>query len=191
MTSNSAGQGIVGLLDPGPGLRLIGDILVHVHITHRPAVDDYLGAGVAAGLEQHGIHAHVRVQPAGLGLDHLGPAHLTAIPGDERIQGHVLGLKGGHPVPVLQQDPAEGRRQDAFAGIGAGPLEHEGRGFGAFDRDDFLIGQDSLQGLGQPLVFRLRSHRHPEIAVIQTLVIAANPYSYPLDQQPAGQFGGV
>jgi hypothetical protein len=90
-----------------------------------PTVDlnDHLGAGVFVGFKQDRVHPHIGLQAAGLGLNHLGPSHFTTLTGDKRIQGHILGFKGGHPISVLKQNPAQGRGQDAFSGIGTGPLE--------------------------------------------------------------------
>ena len=89
-----------------------------------PAVDDHLGAHVAAGLEQDGVHVHVGSEAGGLGLDHLGPAHLAALRGDEAVQGHVLGLEGRHPDTLLAEDAAEAGHHEALAHVRAGAEDH-------------------------------------------------------------------
>ena len=88
------------------------------------AVDDHLGAHLAAGLEQYGIHVHVGGQAGRLGLHHLGPPHLAALRGDEAVQGHVLGLEGRHPQALLAEDAAEAGSDDALAYVRAGPQDH-------------------------------------------------------------------
>ena len=49
------------------------------------ALDDDLGAHLGGGFEQDGVHVHVGGEPRGHGLDHLGPAHLAALRGDEAV----------------------------------------------------------------------------------------------------------
>jgi len=69
-------QRIIGCGNRLPGFGLIGHIFVHVHIGDRPAVDDDLAAHIAGRFEQDRIHPDIGVESAGLGLHHLGPAHL-------------------------------------------------------------------------------------------------------------------
>ncbi|MNR51640.1 hypothetical protein D3C85_1713430 [compost metagenome] len=64
--------------------RLHGDALVvvvgdGVHAGDGAAMDDHLGADVAAGLEQHRVHVGVRRQIRGLGLHRLGAADFAAV----------------------------------------------------------------------------------------------------------------
>jgi hypothetical protein len=100
---------------------------MNVHISRRLSHENDLSSCVIIGFEKDGVHSHVRIDPACLGLNGLGSAHLAAFAGDERVERHVLGLEGDHPISVLQEDSAQGSRQDALACIGARPLKHDGR----------------------------------------------------------------
>ena len=100
------------------------EVLHGLHIAPHLSVDDDLTAHVGGGLEQDGIHAGVRLDPGGLCLHYLRPAHLAAVLGDEGVQRHVLALERCHAVAVLLQNAAESRRQQALSRIGHGPLNH-------------------------------------------------------------------
>ena len=95
------------------------------HIALDHAVHDDLAAHVRGGLEEDGIHPHVRGNARRFGLDHLGPAHLPAVCGDEGVQGHVLTFKGGDPKALLFEDPAQARGDQAFPRPGHGALDHD------------------------------------------------------------------
>ena len=117
-------QTVVGLQHGGDIVPLAAEILHGLHITPHLSVDDDLTAYVGGGLEQDGVHAGIRLDPGGLCLHHLRPAHLAAVPGNEGVQRHVLALERRHAVAVLLQNAAESRRQQAFSRIGHGPLYH-------------------------------------------------------------------
>ncbi len=72
----------------GPG----GD----VHISDGFTAKDDLAAHIGIRFEEHRVHTNVRFNPAGLGLDDLGPTHLASVSGDVGIQRHVLGLERSH-----------------------------------------------------------------------------------------------
>ena len=65
------------------GIRalLVAEILFGRHVAPHLAINDDLAADVAAGLEQDGVHPHVRLHARGLGLHHLGTTHFQAIAG--------------------------------------------------------------------------------------------------------------
>ena len=89
-------------------------------VPDRPTVHDHLGAHLAAGFKQDRIHIHMGRHARGLGLDDLSPTHFAALGGDEGIEGHVLGLEGGHPDAFLPENATQRRHQNAFTDIGAG-----------------------------------------------------------------------
>ena len=67
-----------------------------------------------------------RQEPAGLGLDRLGPTDFTAFYGDIGIVGHVLGLKGGHFTSPFFEYPGKRCCGDRFSHITAGSQKHDG-----------------------------------------------------------------
>jgi hypothetical protein len=121
------GQRVIALPDRLKGLGFEGDVLADRHVPHNLSANDHLGADVRMGLEQHRVHAHIRVKPAGLGLDRLSAADFSSVFCDAGVQGHVLGLERGRTQSVLKQDAAQGGRENAFARIGSGSLKHQGR----------------------------------------------------------------
>ena len=112
---------------PETGLK--GAKILCLHEARGAAEDNDLGASVRTRLEQDGVHAAVRIDARGLGLQDLGPAHFPAVRRHAGIEGHVLGFEGRGVKAVLAQDAAEGGREDGFARVGAGALQHEGRAF--------------------------------------------------------------
>ncbi len=92
---------------------------------HRLAEHDDLGMGLAAGLEQHRVHRRFGLDAAGRGLHGLGPADLRTGRGDERVEGHVLGLERRDPHPVASQPAADARGQHALARIGRGARDQQ------------------------------------------------------------------
>ena len=55
------------------------------HIALNSAVHNHLAPHIRGGLEQNGIHAHIRFQPRGLCLHHLSPAHFFSVSGNKGI----------------------------------------------------------------------------------------------------------
>ena len=124
------GQGVVGLQNSGNQLLFVGQVGSGGHAAHHLPVDDHLAPHIAGGLEQDGIHPHRGLHAGRLRLHHLGPPHLQSLPGDETVQRHILALEGSHRVPVLPEDTAQPRRQNALSRIGHGPLDHNGSSHG-------------------------------------------------------------
>ena len=118
-------QAVVGRQDLGHQLFFVPEILGGGHLPPHLPMDDHLAAHIAARLEQDGVHPHIRFGPGGLGLYHLGPAHLQALPGDIAVQGHILALERGAAQPVLPENAAQGGAQQAFARPGHGALHHD------------------------------------------------------------------
>ncbi len=167
------GQRVVARRRPRPRLRLEADVLADAHVAHRLAADEHLAAGVGVGLKQHGVHPHVGFQPAGLGLDDLGAAHLAAVAGDERVERHVLGLERRHAQAVLEEDAAERGGEDALAGVGTGALEHQGGGFSLYGGSSAASPTTRTkcrgQGVAEPLVFGRGADGHAEEPPIEAL----------------------
>ena len=102
----------------------MAEVVRRFHLAPHLAVDDDLAAYIAAGLEQNGVHPDVRLDARRLGLHHLGAAHFQPVAGDKAVQGHVLALERGHPVPILRKNAAERRAEQAFARTAHGALHH-------------------------------------------------------------------
>ncbi len=68
-------------------------VAARTHLADRLPHQDHLTGTVAPGLEQHRVHQRRRLHPGGLCLHRLGPADLRPLPGDERVQRHVLRLE--------------------------------------------------------------------------------------------------
>ena len=169
-----------------PGQLLVFDVIQHLHIPHRPALDNHLAAHVGTGFEQDGVHPYLRIQPTGLGLHYLGPSHLAAVPGHIGVQGHILGLERCHPDPVLQQYPTETGNQNAFAHIGSRALEHQGRPFFLAHRCRGRNGvQGCLQGGNQAGILPVSLDRDPKIAIIQPFIVITDPKGdlFPVQQR--------
>ncbi len=71
----------------------------------------------AVGLSRMGFMRTEGLRPRRFGLHHLGPSHLQSLRRNVGVEGHVLGLKGGHPVAVLGKNPAQRRRQKLFPAL--------------------------------------------------------------------------
>ena len=102
----------------------MAEVVRRFHLAPHLAVDDDLAAYITAGLEQNGVHPDVRLDARRLGLHHLSAAHFQPIAGDKAVQGHVLALERGHPVPILRKNAAERRAEQAFARAAHGALHH-------------------------------------------------------------------
>ena len=116
---------VVGLQNHGHQALFIGKIFPGIHIAQDLSVDDHLGARICRGLEQNGVHPHIRRNACRLRLHDLGAAHLQTVLRDKRVQGHILGFKGSDPISVLAEDPAQAGGQKALAGVGHGSLDHD------------------------------------------------------------------
>ena len=117
-------QAVVGLQNGGDVFPFSAVVLHSTHISLNLTGDDDLASHIGGWLEQNGVHPHIRGDPGCLRLNHLGPAHLPPILGNEGVQRHVLTLEGGNPIAILFENTAKGSRQQAFARIGHGALNH-------------------------------------------------------------------
>ena len=122
------GKAVIGGGHSLPRARFVTEIFRHAHLPHGAAHDDDLRSGIRIGLEQHGVHAHVRRAAGGGGLQGLRAAYFAAVFRHERIKRHVLRLERRHAQTALRQQAAQRRRQQTFAGVGAGSLQHDGGG---------------------------------------------------------------
>ena len=117
-------------------------VAARTQLADRLAHQHDLTALLAAGLEQHGIHQRGRLDPAGLRLHGLSPPDLGALPGDERVERHVLRLEGRDLDALPHQPPADPGGDDALAGVGGGtgdeqtPTAHAVRPFTMRPRGD-------------------------------------------------------
>ena len=118
------GKAVVGFEDVRDEGALHFKVIGGGHLPPGLAVHDDLTAHIAAGLEQDGVHAHVRLYACSLRLHHLCPAHLSAVFGDKTVQGHVLAFERGHAPAVLRKNAAQRRAQQAFARAAHGALHH-------------------------------------------------------------------
>jgi hypothetical protein len=123
-----------------------------------------------------------------LGLDHLGAAHLAAVPGDEGIERHVLRLERRHAHAVLQEDPAEGRREHTLARVGTGALDHQGGCPTGLHPRGARRPQLRSQSLAEPRVLVLRAYGDAEEPLVKMLVRGECPDGDPLAEQTLGQF---
>ena len=119
------GKAVIGLQDVRHQLPFRAEILRRFHLAPHLAVDDDLTAHVAAGLQEDGVHPHVRLDACRLRLHHLRPAHLEAVFGDEAVQGHVLALERHGAQAVLRKNAAERRAEQAFARAAHRTLHHD------------------------------------------------------------------
>ena len=126
-----------------------------------------------------------------MGLYHLSPAHLAAVLRHERIQRHVLRLERRHANSLLQENPAQRRRQHALARVGTGALDHQRLGSNGFRHRAMPRLQDGGQGLAQPIVLRRRAHGNPEESLVQILPRAERPDRNAVLQQAVRQLQSV
>ena len=150
----------------------MAEVVRRFHLAPHLAVDDDLAAYIAAGLEQNGVHPDVRLDARRLGLHHLGAAHFQPVAGDKAVQGHVLALERGHPVPVLRKNAAERRAEQAFARAAHGALHHNAFCHGS--------SQHLLQCFQQSFIFRPRAHGSAVPAGVQPRIIGAAAQDNPL-----------
>src|SRR5438094_4047147 len=70
-------------------------------------MDDDLCGSVRRWLQQHRIHAGVRVDTCGFGLQRLCPTDLAALRRHSAVESHVLGLEWRHAYPASPQQSAQ------------------------------------------------------------------------------------
>ena len=119
------GEGMISLQNHGHQALFIGEIFAGIHVAQDLSADDHLGTRIRRGLEQNGVHPHIRRNAGRLRLHHLGAAHLQSVLRDKGVQRHILGFKGRDTISVLPEDPAQAGSQKALAGVGHGPLDHD------------------------------------------------------------------
>ena len=95
----------------------VRDVVRRTDSRHRLPAHHQLRASVAAGLEQHRVEAHARLEPARGGLQRLRPPDLAAVEGDDGVVGHVLRLERRHRQPAPRKQPAQPRDQHALTRI--------------------------------------------------------------------------
>ena len=76
-------QRIQRLGDGLPQGRLGGGEIIRGRLRRRTPQQHHLGAVVGFGLQQDGVHFHLRVNAAGFGLHRLRPPQFAAAGGDE------------------------------------------------------------------------------------------------------------
>ncbi|EXI92522.1 MAG: hypothetical protein AW12_00505 [Candidatus Accumulibacter sp. BA-94] len=108
--------------------RLVGVVVACVEVAQRLAVNDHLRPPVGRWLQQHRVEVGVCRHPGGERLQRLRAADLAAIDGHRRVERHVLWLEGCDADAAAVQDAAEGRHQDALAGVGSASLHHQAGG---------------------------------------------------------------
>ena len=103
---------------------LIFKIVSGTHGSQDFSVYDHLGAYIIGRLQKNGVHQHRRLNSGCLRLHNLSSAHLQPLFCNKRVQCHILGFKGCHPVSILFKNPAKPCCQKAFSCIGHCPLHH-------------------------------------------------------------------
>ena len=139
-------QAVVSRQNIGDELFFTAEILRRRHLAAHFPVDDHLAANIAAGLEQNGIHPHIRFHPGCLGLHHLGAAHFQPVTGHKAVQRHVLAFERGHPPAILGKNTAERRAQQAFARAAHGALHHNTFCFAHFSTSRMVCSSCSFSG---------------------------------------------
>ena len=160
------GKAFIGGQYFGDQLLFIGKIFLGAHLRPDLAVHDHLTARIAAGLEQHRVHAHIRLDAGGLGLHILRPAHFQPILRYGAVQRHVLAFKRCSTQAVLCKNAAQRRAQKAFARPRHGALHHDASGFFCHRPSPFLLLwifvlplQHLCQRCQQGIVFGPGAHR--------------------------------
>ena len=92
-----------------------------------PSLDHNLTASLALGLQEHRVHVDRGRGAAGARLQRLGTADLAARR-DGGVVGHVLRLERPHRQPPSRKGPAQAGDDQRLADMGAGALDHQGRG---------------------------------------------------------------
>jgi len=83
--------------------------------------------GVALGLEQQRVHAHIGHGAGGQGLEVLGASDFART-NHAGVIAHVLRLEGRYLEALARVVAAQGCGQPAFAGATGGPQNHDALG---------------------------------------------------------------
>src|SRR5207244_389162 len=86
--------------------------------------DDHLAGRLALGLDEHRVHAYIRLEPRGARLQVLGDADLAA-GHDARVVRHVLRLERSDVDATPCEEAAERRDEQALACRARGTLDGE------------------------------------------------------------------
>ena len=105
--------------------RLVG---ARGRVGERPAHQQDLRRRVARGLDQHGVHRRLGLDPARGGLHRLRAADLGARRGDRRVVGHVLGLERRDAHAAPRERAADARGDQRLAGVRRGAADEERAG---------------------------------------------------------------
>ena len=86
---------------------LHGIIFLSLHGANGLTVNNNLGATVAGGLQENGIHQHAGLDISRLGLHNLRAPHLCSLLGNKGVQGHILGFKRSNLITILIKHTAK------------------------------------------------------------------------------------
>ena len=114
-----------GLLEQGLFLTFHAEIVFGGQIADGPAVEHHLRGGVVGRFQEDRVHVRVRGDPASLGLNDLRASHLATFGSRVGVERHILCFKGRRMITILLENAAEGRVNDALAGIRTGADEHD------------------------------------------------------------------
>ncbi len=92
----------------------VAEVVRRFHLAPHLTVDDDLAAYIAAGLEQNGVHPHVRLDARRLSLHDLCAPHLQPVAGDKTVERHVLALERRDTVSVLRKNRGRAPRRAGF-----------------------------------------------------------------------------
>ena len=107
---------------------LEGEVIARAHRGAGLAVNDDLASRIVRGLQQYGVHRDFRRYAGRFGLHDLGAPHFGTIGGDRRVQRHVLRLERRNAQPVLGEDAAQARCEQALPRSRHRALHHDGLG---------------------------------------------------------------
>ena len=108
----------------GPQFGFQGEVVPGLGGNHGAAEAHHLGNVVGFRFQQYRVHFDPGFDAGGRRLDGLGPADFAAVRGNIGIVGHILRLEGGNAKPVLAENAAQSRRQNAFADMRGSALHH-------------------------------------------------------------------
>ena len=111
--------------DRGPRLLAVALLIIFgAVISDRFSEQNDLRAGISRRFQKHRIHFDAGQGPGRLRLRHRRAAHLAAVLRHIGIERHILRFEWRDAFPVLLQNPAKSRRQNAFPHMRTCPLKH-------------------------------------------------------------------
>ncbi len=105
-------------------VSLVASVSLCLERADALALHDELGADVALGFQQNGIHVGGRLDAAGQRLQRRRAADLAAVRRDRGVVGHVLRLERPHAMAAIREQAAEAGHQHGFADVGPAALDH-------------------------------------------------------------------